>query len=487
MAAYFGTSQATDAWLMASMLPNLLFSTVNAAISTTVVPILTQGDAQYSEPSVQRFLNELFTSIVVISLGLIVFGEILAPEIIHWVALGFHGPEIPLTIEMTRIMVPTIIFWGLSGIIVGILQEREQYFLPSLSPVAINLVRIVTIIVLGKLWGIKGVAVGFTLAVVSQLFVTWPALRSLHLHLHFRWHFGHPLLRQMIKMAGPFFLVSSVGTVGVIVDRILASTQVTGSLAALNYSYVLVQIPVGLVVASLATPIYTRLSQHHSHHDDQLFHALAMKGFRLVLLVIVPITIWFIVLRVPILRLLYQHGAFSNRSTDLTAGTLLYFSLGLPGFGLSFYLQKLFFATQNTRSPSRYSIITIVVNITADLILVQVMHTDGLALATALAAWVNSSLLTWAAFRDRKARTRLGFRKTFVMLLLAVIPMIVVLFGMREWVGLNQVTGIIPLFFGLLATTLISGLFFLMILAGLHYPEIDDARRWITARYRTQG
>ncbi|MHB1953735.1 MAG: lipid II flippase MurJ, partial [Sulfobacillus sp.] len=155
MAAYFGTSQATDAWLMASMLPNLLFSTVNAAISTTVVPILTQGDAQYSEPSVQRFLNELFTSIVVISLGLIVFGEILAPEIIHWVALGFHGPEIPLTIEMTRIMVPTIIFWGLSGIIVGILQEREQYFLPSLSPVAINLVRIVTIIVLGKLWGIK--------------------------------------------------------------------------------------------------------------------------------------------------------------------------------------------------------------------------------------------------------------------------------------------------------------------------------------------
>jgi putative peptidoglycan lipid II flippase len=486
MAAYFGTSQLTDAWLMASMLPNLLFSTINAAISTTMVPIMTEGDAEYSPASVQRFLNELFTAIVVLSLILILFGEALTPEIIHLVALGFHGSEVPLTIEMTRIMVPTIIFWGLSGIIVGVLQEREQYFLPSVSPAAINVVRIATIVILGKLWGIQGVALGFTLAVISQLFVTWPALKRLRLTLHFRWHFSHPLLRQMIKMAGPYFLVSSVGTVGVIVDRILASTQVTGSLAALNYSYVLIQIPVGLLIASLATPIYTRLSHHHSHRDQDLFHTLAMKGFRLVLLVIVPITLWFITLRIPILRLLYQHGAFSNRSTILTAGTLLYFAVGLPGFGLSFYLQKLFFATQNTRSPSRFSIITIVVNIIGDLILVQVMHTDGLALATAAAAWVNTGLLTWAVFRDHKLRSRLGFRRTFAILAAGATPMFLILLATRHWLHLDRTIGALPLFFGLGLCAIISGITFAVVLAMLHYPEIDDARRWLHSRYAAQ-
>ncbi len=484
MAAAFGTSRNTDAWLMASMLPNLLFGTINSAISTTVVPTMTQGDSQYSPHSVERFLNELFTLVVVFSLILIVLGEILAPEIIHLVAIGFHGSEVPLTIKMTRIMVPTIIFWGLSGIIVGVLQEREQYFLPSISPLAINIVRISTIIVLGSLWKITGVAIGFLLAVASQLLVTWPALGRAGIHLHFRWHFHHPLLRQMITMSGPFFLVSSVGTVGLIVDRILASTQVSGSLASLNYAYVLIQMPIGLVVASLATPIYTKLSQHHSRQDHDTFLALAMKGLRMVLAVIVPITIWFMVFRVPVLRLLYQHGAFSNRSTAQTAGTLLYFAVGLPGFGLSFYLQKLFFATRNTRSPSRFSIITIGVNIVGDLILVRVMHTNGLALATALAAWVNTALLARAVFREGGARSRIGFRHTFTMLGIAAIPMVVLAFLSRGFLRLDQIYGLIPLAAGIVLCVMISGLAFVTTLAWLHFPEVDDARAWIGRRAR---
>lgn len=359
MAAYFGTSALNDAWLMASVLPNLLFSTMNGAISVTVVPLMTQADAQLSKRSVQNFINEVFTAIVLVSTILIVFGEIFAPELMRLVAPGFHHKELALTVSMTRIMIPTILFWGLAGLVVGILQEREEFLYPALSPVAINVVRIATIVTLGHFFSIQGVAMGFLLSVLSQLFVTVPALKRAGLHLHFRWHFSHPLLRKMIRMSGPFFLTSSVGTLGVIVDRILASSLVTGSLAALNYSYVLVQIPVGLLISSLTTPIYTRLAQHQSHHDLVTYRQLAMRGFRLVILIIVPITLWFMILSIPILRLIYQHGAFSNYSTRITASTLLFWSIGLPGFGLSFYLQKLFFATQDTKSPARFSIITI--------------------------------------------------------------------------------------------------------------------------------
>lgn len=481
MAAFFGTSLDTDAWLMASVLPNLLFGAINGAITITVVPLLTEGEAQYSHRSVQRFINEVFTSVVLVSLILIVLGEVFAAPILHLVAPGFHGREFRLAVSMTRIMVPTILFWGLAGLLVGILQEQEDYFNPALSPVAINAVRIATIIVLGHFWHIQGVAVGFTLAVFSQLLVTWPALRRHGFHLHLRWHFSHPLLRRMIVMSGPFFLTSSVGTLGVIVDRILASNLATGSIAALNYAYVLVQIPVGLVISSLATPIYTRLSQHHSLHDSETFRDLAMKGFRVVTMVIVPITIWFIVLRIPLLRLLYQHGAFNAHSTSLTAGTLLYFAIGLPGFGLSFYLQRLFFATHDTRSPARFSIITIIVNIVGDLILVRVLNVDGLALATALAAMVNATLLTVKALRPR-ARAGRVLNRMAVTLGLSSAAMVASTYVMRHLLTLDTLGGILPLSLGLIAVVLVSGAVFIACLGLFRFPEVVQARRYILRR-----
>nr|WP_207711684.1 murein biosynthesis integral membrane protein MurJ [Sulfobacillus harzensis] len=476
MAIFFATSSSTDAWLMASALPNLLFSTVNGAISVTLVPILTDGDASYSPRSVTRFLNEVFTLVVLVTLGLVAVGEVFAPAIVHLMAPGFvgHPGELTKTIDMTRIMLPTILFWGIAGLVVGALQERDEYFAPAMSPVAVNVVRIFTIILIGHYLmhnNIIGVAIGFTIAVAAQLVVTVPVLRRMGIHLRFRWHFSHPLLKRMIRMAGPFFLTSSVGSIGVIVDRILASELVVGSIAALNYAYVLVQIPVGLLVSSLAQPIYTRLSRYHSFHEDQTFRQLAMQGFRLVLAVIVPITIWFLVLNVPILRLLYQHGRFQGRSTDLTSGALFYFALGLPGFSLYFYLQRLFFATKDTRSPSRFSIITIIVNIIGDLILVRVMKVDGLALATGLAAWVNAILLAWKALKPRY-NSNLHMGRTLLTLALAGLGMLGVSLASFHLLHLATMTGILPLFLALALTGIVSGAVYILLLLVFHYPDM---------------
>ncbi|MCY0878746.1 MAG: murein biosynthesis integral membrane protein MurJ [Firmicutes bacterium] len=474
MAAFFGTSMFTDAWLMASALPNLLFSTLNGAISVTVVPLMTAADAEHSPRSIARFLNEVFTVVFLAALGLTLLGEIFAPVIIHIMAPGFdhHPEELRLTINMTRIMIPTIFFWGVAGLAAGILQAREEYFTPAVSPVAINLVRVITIVVLGHyLFGIQGVALGFSLAVISQLLVLLPRLRAMGIHLHFRWHFSHPLLKQMARMAGPFFLTSSVGSIGILVDRILASELGVGSIAALNYSYVLVQIPVGLLVSSLAMPIYTRLSQHNSYREMETFRELAMQGFRLVLAIIVPITLWFIVLRVPILRLLYQHGVFNGRSTDLTAGTLLYFSVGLPGFGLSYYLQRLFFASRDTKSPARFSIITILTNIVGDLILVHFMQADGLALATGLASWVNATLLALKALKPRSQRN-LAFTRTFVTLVVSGALTLFMTLALRHAFHLLTLSGIIPLFFALAFTAIVSGILYFACLSYFRYPEV---------------
>ncbi len=487
MAAYFSTSALTDAWLMASVLPNLLFSTINGAISVTVIPLMTQADRELSKRSIQNFINELFTAIILLSFVLITLGELFAPWLMHLIAPGFHDHKLALTISMTRIMIPTILFWGLSGLVVGILQEREEFLYPALSPVAINIVRIGSIIVLGHFFSIQGVAMGFLLSVLAQLFVTLPVLKRAGIHLHLRWHFTHPFLGKMIRMAGPFFLTTSVGTVGIIVDRILASSLATGSIAALNYSYVLVQIPVGLAISSLTTPIYTRLSQHQSRHDVATYKQLAMKGFRLVVLIIVPITLWFMILAIPIMRLIYQHGAFSNYSTHITASTLLFWSMGLPGFGLSFYLQKLFFATQDTKSPARFSIVTISVNIVADLILVRLLQADGLALATALAAWVNTTLLAIKALRPRHNRD-LVLRPFAVKIIVTAGVTALVIYLLRQWFSLDSIHGLLPLAFALMITVILSGLVYAALLTIFRFPEIRDLlRRLMKNRHTFQS
>ena len=482
MAAYFSTSAQTDAWLMASVLPNLLFSTINGAISVTLVPLMTQADNQLSKRSVQNFVNEVFTAIIIMSILLIGLGEVFAPEIMHVIAPGFHHHKLDLTISMTRVMIPTILFWGLSGLVVGVLQEREEFLYPALSPVAINIVRISTIIILGHFFGIKGVAIGFVFSVLAQLFVTLPAFRRTGLHLHFRWHFSHPYLRKMLLMSGPFFLTSSVGTIGVIVDRILASSLVTGSIAALNYSYVLVQIPIGLVISSLTTPIYTRLSQHQSQHNLVTYRQLAMRGLRLVVLIIIPITLWFMILAIPILRLIYQHGAFTNYSTRITASTLVFWSLGLPGFGLSFYLQKLFFATQDTRSPARFSIITIVFNIIGDVILVHILKADGLALATALSSWLNTALLTIRALKPRHIRD-LFFRPFVFKIALTTTITALAVFILREWFSLDYIHGFVALALALLATVISSSLVYSALLTAFRFPEIRELIRRALKNY----
>lgn len=482
MALFFGTSMATDAWLMASAFPNLMFSSVNGAINVTVVPLMTQGDADYSKRSIERFLNEAFTAVTVLSLFLTVIGEIFTPFIIHVMAPGFDRDpaEVRLTIDMTRIMIPTILFWAVSGLMMGILQAREEFFSPALTPAAVNVVRVATIIILGHLlFGIRGVALGFSIAVVSQLALLIPQLRRMDIHLHFRWQFSHPLARQMARIAGPFFLTSSVGSIGILVDRILASNLVVGSIAALNYSYVLVQIPIGLIISSLAMPIYTRLAQHSSTHDMDTFRDLAMQGFRLVLALMVPITVWFLILRVPILRLLYQHGAFNGRSTDLTAGTLLFFAVGLPGFGVTYYLQRLFFATKDTKSPARFSIITILINIAGDLILVHYLKADGLALATGGASWVNAALLATKALR-RRYNHQLALGRTLIGLALAGAGMTIATALVAHWLNLARLSGIIPLILGLSATAVLSGAVYFGLLYLLRFPDLTQLVSRIT-------
>ncbi len=480
MALVFGTSATNDAWLIASLIPNLFFGAISGAISVTTVPLLAEADARYSPESTNVFINQAFAAISVIVLGLSIFAEVYTPILTRWVAPGFNPHELRLTIQMARVVMPTLWFQAIGGFFSGILQEREQYSAPAAIPVFINVIRIVGILALSQYMGIMGVAVGFTIATIMQLVLLIAPLHRARIRLYLVGSFDHPLLKTMGRMSLPYFINVSVNSIEIIVDRILSSYLVTGSIAAINYSYTLVQVPITMLLGPITTPLLTRLSQQHSQGEHQAFRQTALRGFELTLFVLAPVTVWFVTLRIPILVIIFQHGAFSSRSTQLTARTLLAFGLGIPGFGITFYLKNLFFASKDTRVPARYGIIAIACNVAGDLTLVHLWQAAGLSLSTSIANWINATLLIRNLLRKNILNLQ-AFKTTLIPLLMASGAMLAL------WVLAHIF--ISPLHLGTwalmgwtLSQVVLSGLIYLAIVRQMNHPGYEMAMDVVKSR-----
>lgn len=392
MAAVFGTTLGTDAWLMASVLPNLLFSSFDTTLTNVVIPILSDKSTLHEDLSVKNYINELFTLVMTLSLGLIAIIEWKIRLLLHLIAPGFHGHKFHVTMLMAQIMIPTVLFWNLTGIIKGILQSRHVFVPSSIAPLLMNIVRVLTIITLGWSLGIEGVAIGFTLSVIVQTCYLIASLRHQHVRLRWRWSFHNPFLVETFRLSVPFFYGTTVGIGWLMVDRVLASSLPTGNIAALNYSLVVAQLPVTLLLTAIITPWYTRMAQQR-HGPRHSYRAFILKGFGFTTLLLIPLTLSFIVFRIPLLSLIYQHGIFHHGSTRLTAHDFLYWTIGMPATGWALYLSKVLFANRATRVVLWNTTISIGVNVLLDLLLIRPMGGAGLALGTSIAAWVRTILM----------------------------------------------------------------------------------------------
>ncbi len=489
MAQYFGTSGAMDAWLMASVIPNLLFGAVNATLSATVVPVWVESERNGSvvNASQQPFLDKLTTLTVVVGGVLVGIGEVAAGPLLHLVAPGFDRASLSLATAMTRMMLPTLLFWSVAGIFSGVLQARERYALSALTPMAVNLVRIVTIVVLGHfLWGIRGVAIGFSVAVLLQLAVLWPGIRKVGRLPRWSLDWRDPRILALVKLAPPFFITSSVSSIALIVDRILASFLVTGSIAALNYAFVLVQMPIGLVVSAVTTPLYTRLAQHHAEEHDEAFWALALRGTRWILMAMIPLTVWLLFLGQTVVRLIYQHGAFDPGSTEMTAQALSILALGLLPSGLGFYWQRVLFAKHDTKSPMHYSLAAIGLNMVGDFVLISPLRLGGLALATALGWGLDAALLGHHVFLGFIRWTRRPCKGLWGLVLAGVVMALAVeILGSHPIWEARTLGWSVQLGQGTV-TVVGSAATYATMLELVRFPEWIEARRWMVRRFRTR-
>ena len=429
LAKVFGASGETDAFFLAFKIPNFmrrLFA--EGSFSLAFVPVLSEYKAEGDRVALRDLIDHVTGTLAAVLLVLTAIGVIAAPLVLSIFAPGWLAddrPEFSLSAGMLRITFPYIMLISLTALAGGILNTFERFLIPALTPVLLNLSLIAAALLLADhlevpvtalAWGV--LAAGFV-----QLFLQIPALMRLGLMPRPRWGWRHSGVRRIIKLMIPTLFGSSVAQVNLLVDSIIATFLVTGSVSWLYYSDRLLEFPLGVFGIALATVILPNLSQKHAKASRAEFSATLDWALRLAIIITVPAAVGLIILAGPILITLFQYDAFQPEDVRMSTYSLVAYSAGLPAFIAVKVLAPGYYARQDTTTPVKIAIAAMVTNMVLNLLFVGLLLLRGfegphagLALASSAAAYLNAILL----YRGLKKRDVLSHEKGWLRLWIAI-------------------------------------------------------------------
>jgi len=430
-AAIFGAGAGTDAFFVAFKIPNFLRRLfAEGAFSQAFVPVLSEYKTQRSHDEVKSLVADVAGTLGGILLLLSVVAMLAAPLLVMLFAPGFVGLEkkFALTTEMLRVTFPYLFFISMTAFAGGILNSYGKFAIPALTPVWLNIVLIVAAVWVSPHFQVPVMALawGVFVAGAVQLVFQVPFLWGLKLFGRPRWAWRHEGVRRILNLMLPAIFGSSVAQINLLLDTIIASFLVTGSVSWLYYSDRLVEFPLGIFGVALGTVILPNLAQRHAESNPDAFSSTLDWGLRWVMLIALPAMVGLMVLAVPIIATLFHHGAFTDNDVLMSSLSLMAMALGLPAFMLIKVLAPGFYARQDTRTPMLIGVRALITNMAFNIVIVVPMayygirapHA-GLALATTIAAFTNAGQLFWKLHKLGVYSPQPGWRRFAIQLLVA--------------------------------------------------------------------
>lgn len=402
MARYFGAGFFTDAFNVAYRIPNLLRDLfAEGALSAAFIPTFVRCLTKEGKEQAWILANRVIGALLVIlgSLTLVfLFG---AKGFVYLLASGYAAiPEkLELTVQMTRILSPFLLFVSLASVGMGILNARGSFFVPAMASSAFNLCCILAGIFLSPLmpyWGLDPVvsmAIGGLVGGASQFLVMMPSAYAAGYRYRFMLDFSDPRLRQMACLMLPAVVGLSATQINIAVDSQIASLYGNGPVSWLNYGFRLMQFPIGIFGIAIATTTTAMVSHFAAQNAREKLHLTLVKNLRLAACLTFPATVGLIVFRHEIVKLIYEGGSFLPSHTIKTGQVLLLYALGLFAYSAVKILVPAFYALNDARTPVRISMISVAAKIVLNLVLRVPLGFLGLALATSIASWLNCGML----------------------------------------------------------------------------------------------
>lgn len=390
-----GTTYLADAYQMSLKAPNILFTIISGALATVIVPVFTEYASRGEKSEAWKLFNTVMAAVTIFFLFASIIGMAGAPLLVKFVAPGFSGATRELTVELTRIILPWMIFAGLASLFTQLLNANNIFGLPAFSSSVNNIFIIISALALGKLYGVYGLALGTTLAMAAMALVQFPVLFKAGFRINLRVNLRHPGLKKIYFLALPSVLSLSVTQGNVFVTFVLASWLPVGSVSSLGYADRLIQFSVSLLVTALVTAVFPTISRLAAEGDREAFAGTLLGALKVVIIGIIPASVGLMTLSHPIVTLVYKRQAFDETSVEMTAAALIFYSLGIVGQAAGLLLTRGFYSLQDTRTPLKISVVQVLVNLGLSLLLIRFLQHAGLALASSLANLAYMVLLMW--------------------------------------------------------------------------------------------
>jgi putative peptidoglycan lipid II flippase len=457
IAACYGAGMQTDAFFVASNICLTLFSSIGASLSTTFIPMYSELITLRGEKEANSFASNVINILFVVSLVLMLFGYRFSPFIVKVVAPGFTGETRQLAVELLRILFPMFVFIIISNVSTGILQSRDSFIAPALIGIPYSVIVIISSVLFSKKYGIYTLAWATFLATISQVLIQLPALRKKYQYT-LCFDLKDKNLRRLGALVLPVLLGTAVQQLNTLVDRMIASGLVEGSISAITYSNRLLGFVNGVFVVAVSTVMYPLFSRYAAKEDYTDLGKTFTQTLAMVMIILLPVTVGAILLREEVVGIVFQRGAFDQQATSLTAYALAFYALGLAAFGIRAVLNRVFYALKDTSTPMINGVIVVGINIALNLIFVRYLAVGGLALATSVSGWAGTLFLLKKLTKKLPAFKLSSVRRENSKILFASLIM-----GLVVWV-VKKSLNVVSLYLSFLILVLIGALIYLLML-----------------------
>ncbi|OGX31026.1 MAG: murein biosynthesis integral membrane protein MurJ [Omnitrophica WOR_2 bacterium RIFCSPHIGHO2_02_FULL_46_37] len=485
IARLFGVYVYAQAFVIAFRIPNLLRDLLGeGAANAALVPVFSEYSLKASKEEFWKLCNVVLNLLLVIVSAIVVFGVFFSPSIVRLIAPGFmFSPEkLEITIRLNRIIFPYLLLISLSAYCLAVLNSLKAFALPAFAPCLLNISLIVFVLLCGE--GITGLALGVLVGGILQLAVQVPVLYQKGFRLRVFQSFKHPQAVTIGKLMLPRVFSSGIYQLNNFVDSIFGSLSWIvgeGGVAVLYFSYRMIQFPLGIFSNALAQAILPAFSTQAADDTYAQLRQTLFWGLRTTFFVMLPASIGFMVLALPIVSILFGGGKFDIYSVERTASALIFYSIGLFAYSATKMLQNAFFALRDTVTPAKIAFLALLINIILNFILMSPLKIGGIALATSISSIGTFFILLLIL------KKRLGDFDTkkliasFARILLASLSMGAVCYFTKNRIlsagGLNKYLG--------LALVIIAGaLSYIIFCFILRVSEMRELWRWLMKKKR---
>ncbi len=393
-AKFLGTGKGMDAYIIASLIPNLLRRlTAEGSMTAAFIPVFAQEKKDKTRDELWTFANAFFFDLTLILTVLTVLGIVFSPLIVKIIAPGYEvvPGKLELTIVLTKIMFPYIFLISLAALAMAILNSFQKFFVPAFTPVLFNLAIITAAVFFAEKAREPSYvfAVGVVFGGLLQLGIQIPFLRRQGMTFKFGLSFTHPAIKKVARLMIPGIFGAGIYQINMLISRKIATSLEGGSVSSLYYASRIEELTLGLFAIALSIALFPTLSDLAARKDIEGMKKTLKYSFKLIFLVTFPAMAGLIVLNKPIIQVLFQRGAFDAQSTAMSSWCLLFFAFGLPFISGTKILAPMFFSLKDTKTPVIVAFFVMMSYIGFSLFLMGPLRAGGIALALSLSSLIN--------------------------------------------------------------------------------------------------